>query len=190
MSAPARVHSRKKTCSSTAPNLQLHSSKPAAAGLLLWARWAWDIDRLLQQRGQRIRVAEHGVVITLLLSMSRGWNVQHSLNSVPRFVSSCPVCVNNSKFVHTNTASRILSNYCWVVTKFCIYGISLIATACTVVHAVSYEQLYKPLVNATGMGNFRPHRSQTIRPILIKLETYNYRPKTTHHAKRHFDPTT
>jgi len=27
-----------------------HSSKPAAAGLLLWARRAGDIDRLLQQR--------------------------------------------------------------------------------------------------------------------------------------------
>jgi len=27
-----------------------HNSKPAAAGLLLWARRAGDIDRLLQQR--------------------------------------------------------------------------------------------------------------------------------------------
>jgi len=26
-----------------------HSSKPAAAGLLLWAWWAGNIDRLLQQ---------------------------------------------------------------------------------------------------------------------------------------------
>jgi len=37
----------------------LHSSKPAAAGLLLWARPEGDIDRLLhgaQQRGGRMRV--------------------------------------------------------------------------------------------------------------------------------------
>jgi len=27
-----------------------HGSKPAAAGLLMWVRWAGDIDRLPQQR--------------------------------------------------------------------------------------------------------------------------------------------
>jgi len=32
--------------------------------------------------------------------------------------------------------------------------------------------------------------SETTRPILMKLETYNYRPRTTHHDKRHFDVTT
>jgi len=39
------------------------------------------------------------------------------------------------------------------------------------------------------MGNFWPNSSETARPILMKLETDNYRPRSTHHAKRHYDPT-
>jgi len=37
---------------------------------------------------------------------------------------------------------------------------------------------------------FGPHRSKTTLPIWMKLETYNYRLRTTHRAKRNFDPTT
>jgi len=34
-----------------------HGSKPAAAGLLLWARSAGDVDRLLQQRQANARTS-------------------------------------------------------------------------------------------------------------------------------------
>ena len=42
-----------------------HSSKPAAAGLLLWARWAGDIDRSLgfaarRTAARRVRRANAG----------------------------------------------------------------------------------------------------------------------------------
>ena len=50
--------------------------------------------------------------------------------------------------------------------------------------------VYMPEANGMGYGSFRSHRSETSEPILMKLETYNYRPRATHHARRHFDPTT
>jgi len=34
-----------------------------------------------------------------------------------------------------------------------------------------------------------PHSLVTAQPILMKLETYNYCRKTTHHAKRYLDRT-
>jgi len=65
-----------------------HSSKPATAGLLLWARQAGDIDRLLQQRRavgmprcQRIYVAEHRLVCNAQLCACKV-----KLNHCQRFI--------------------------------------------------------------------------------------------------------
>jgi len=33
------------------------------------------------------------------------------------------------------------------------------------------------------MANFDPYISKTVQPILTKLETYNYLPKTTRHVR-------
>jgi len=54
-----------------------HSSKPTAAGLLLWARRAGDIDRLLKQRREqnglkldaKVHWVRHAVILQLFRSL-------------------------------------------------------------------------------------------------------------------------
>ena len=40
------------------------------------------------------------------------------------------------------------------------------------------------------MANFDPQISKTVQPILTKLQTYNYLPKTTRHARPHIAAST
>ena len=100
--------------------------------------------------------------------------------------------VTNSHFVYSNnwsdvqihTRSLLLAPFDRSHIIFYYYSI---VAACTVVQAVV---LYKQMANEMGEGNFHSPQVGNHRPILTKRKTYNYRPKTTHEAKRHFDPTT
>jgi len=63
--------------------------------------------------------------------------------------------------------------------------------SCFLNNGVHYRSLQWSTHIASELQLSRNHGLYgTIEPILIKLETYNYHPGTTHHAKRQFDPTT
>ena len=57
-----------------------HSSKPAAAGLLLWARWAGDIDRLLNGRCSAAAAGECGQchAVSVCRKLNTDWFVNTS----------------------------------------------------------------------------------------------------------------
>ena len=46
------------------------------------------------------------------------------------------------------------------------------------------------MAKSVERGKFRPHISEIPWPILMKLEIYNHRWKTTHHAERNFNRST
>jgi len=87
-----------------------HSSKPAAAGLLLWARQAGDLDRLRQQRRENAGS-------TTLSAYVRSWTETCSLNNnlhnvVKAYkINRSMASILNSNLVINNTSTLISSEH-------------------------------------------------------------------------------